>query len=229
MIRVLQNWEEIGSAHKFLALNDLPRHGSAEKCWDLRLLYDIVEPLPRTAKIIDLGCSGVHTLKFLYALGFQNLTGVDLKPAVTDRINQVLRMWRGRTLTRPFKLYRRDITQTRFPQKTFDLATCVSVIEHGLDFEKFLIESSRILKPGGLLFVTADYWQEKIDISGDPGEYGLAWNILCKKDIEDIIELAGRFEFELYEDGGIPKCADRCTAWHRREFTFIAVVLRKLK
>ena len=47
MIRVLQGWQEIGEASKFFSLKNLPKHGSIEKCWDLRLLHNLVEPLGR--------------------------------------------------------------------------------------------------------------------------------------------------------------------------------------
>lgn len=227
MIKVLQNWDEIGQAAKFLAQKELPKHGNGEKNWDLYQLHRLVEKLDRGARIIDLGCSGVHTLKFLHALGFTDLAGVDLHITGLDRLQQAVRMWRGRTLRRPFKLYTRDLTDTGFGGNKFDFAACVSVIEHGVNFEKFLAEASRLLKPGGLLFVTADYWEEQIDLGDERGEFALPWKILCRKDVEDIIDLAGRFGFELYENCDIPSCSERCILWRKKEFTFIAMVFRR--
>lgn len=227
MIRVLQDWQEIGEASRFFSVNDLPRHGSIEKCWDLRLLYDMVAPLGRGSRIIDLGCSGAHTLGFLQAMGFADLVGVDLNVGARDRLAQGWRMWRERRWRRPFRILRRDLTQTGLGGGTFDAATCISVIEHGVDFEAFLRESSRLLKPGGLLLVSADYWEEKMDVSDDGGEYGMAWTILCKQDIEHLVELAGRCGFELLGDSAIPRCGQRCVIWHGREFTFVALAFRK--
>ena len=227
MINVLQNWQEIGEATMCLGRLGMPKHVSGEKCWDLSKLHDIVEPLPRTAKVIDLGCNGVCVLKMLYAMGFEELVGVDLSPLATDRISQLLRMWRNRTLKRPFKIYKRDLTQTDFPAETFDLATCVSVIEHGVDIEAFLKESSRILKPGGLLYITADYWEDKIDTSDSTGEFGLPWEIFSKDQIERFLEMARHCGFSLYENANIPACTQRCVVWQNKEYTFISLVFVK--
>lgn len=228
MIKVLQDWREIGQAYKFLSHKELPRHNSAEKCWDFCQLHGLVEGLDRGVKMIDLGCSGVDTLKLLNGMGFENLTGVDLNIGCRDRMWQAVRMWRGRTLRRPFRLYKRDLTRTGFPETSFDVATCISVIEHGVDCEKFLSEASRLLRPGGLLFVTADYWQEKIDVSDDAGEYGMPWGILCRKDVEAFVSSAGRYGFEPCQDVVVPDCAERCVVWHGQEFTFVSLTFKKL-
>ena len=228
MIKVLQNWEEIGQASKYLALRDLPRHRTSEKDWDLFHLQSVSSSLDRGARIVDLGCSGAYSLKLLWAMGFEDLHGVDLHIDIQGRCSQLVRMWRSRTFKRPFKLYRQDLTNTRFAADSFDLALCVSVIEHGVNFEKFLRESNRILKTGGILFVSADYWQEPIDVSDVSKQFGQEWKILCRKDIEDFLELAGRYGFELCEESAIPSCGNRCLVWQKKEFTAIVIVLRKV-
>ena len=160
-------------------------------------------------------------------MGFTDLLGVDLNIPCIDRIRRLLLMWRGKTWKRPFRLYKRNLTNTDFQSQIFDLATCVSVIEHGVDSEKFLAEASRILKPQGLLFITADYWEEKIDMADDPGEFGLEWNILCRKDVENIVKMAADFGLEPYKDSNIPTCAEKCITWHKHQFTFVSIVLKK--
>jgi SAM-dependent methyltransferase len=228
MIKILQNWEEIGQASKYLSLRELPRHRTSEKDWDLFHLQAVSSSLDRGARIVDLGCSGAHSLKLLWAMGFENLCGVDLHIGIPDRCSQLVRMWRSRTFKRPFKLYRQDLANTRFAADSFDLAMCVSVIEHGVDSEKFLRESNRILKTGGILFVSADYWQEPIDVSDVPKQFGQEWKIFCREDVEGFLELAGRYGFELYEDSAIPSCGNRCLVWQKKEFTAIAIALRKI-
>jgi hypothetical protein len=43
MIKILQNWAEIGEAKKFLNRKGLPRHvDNPEKNWDYYLLYSII-------------------------------------------------------------------------------------------------------------------------------------------------------------------------------------------
>ena len=227
MINVLQNWQEIGEATMGLGRCGLPKHASGEKCWDLYKLHEIVDPLPRSAKVIDLGCSGVCTLKLLHTMGFDSLFGVDLKPQLTDRISQLSRMWRGRTLNRPFRIHKRDLTRTGFPADRFDVATCISVIEHGVDLSAFLQEASRILMPGGLLYVTADYWEDKIDVSDCAGEFGLPWKIFSKDEIEHFLELAGQFGFSPSQNANIPACSQKCIVWQQKEYTFISLALMK--
>ena len=184
--------------------------------------------MDRSARAVDLGCGGLCTLKLLSAMGFSDLHGVDLNVRCVDRAAQLLHMWRGRTLTTPFKLHNRDLTRTRFADASFDLATCVSVIEHGVSFERFLSEANRILKPSGLLFVTADYWEDPVDVSDVPDQYNRPWTILSRRDIEQLLALASQHGFELCEnDATIPPCDDRCIVWQEKEYTAIAIGLVK--
>lgn len=223
MIKVLQNWEEIGRSTHELDRKSLPRHGSVEKCWDLFQLYQISQELPRSARAIDLGCSGLHTLKFLYGMGFRDLTGVDLHFTVQDRLLHWAKMWRQRSLRRPYRLCQGDMTRTGFPGQSFDLASCVSVIEHGVDCRQFMAEAGRLLKKGGKLLLTADYWQEPIDVSDVRGEFGLDWNILSRKDIEAILVCARESGFALLDNQDIPACQDRCLIWNKKEYTAICL------
>ncbi len=65
-----------------------------------------------------------------------------------------------------------------FPDDTFDLVTCRIAPHHFLDIQKFLIETARVLKPGGHLVLvdttvpnaspeTAD-WQNEVETLRDP-------------------------------------------------------------
>jgi SAM-dependent methyltransferase len=62
------------------------------------------------------------------------------------------------------RLARRPAEATRFPGSTFAALACVSVIEHGVDKDEFFAEAARLLRPGGVLFVSTDYWPQKIDV-----------------------------------------------------------------
>jgi SAM-dependent methyltransferase len=226
MIKVLQDWIEIGGANKFLSRKGLPRHSSAEKNWDLYQLYTVVESMPRGLNIIDLGCGELMALKFLYAMGFTKLYGIDLSVSWRSRLSQVIRMWRNHSLKFPFHLYEGNLTETNFFDRMFDLAICISVLEHGVDLEDFFAESRRILKADGLLFITTDYWEEEIKVD-DNKPFGLPWKVFSKKDIEGFTKLSCEFGFSLYKDFSIPACSDRCIVWNNHEYTSLCMVLRK--
>lgn len=227
MIKVLQDWPEIGVATKYLGKNSWPKHESAEKNWDCYQLARLVESMPPESRMIDLGCGDTFIVRLLSALGFKNIHGIDLSISCVARLRQFIKMWRAKSLQVPFHLRKADITQTGFPANHFDLATCVSVIEHGVDLEKFLAESNRILKPGGVLFITTDYWPEEINDDSGLRPYNLPWKIFSKKDIEKLIEQATDFGFSLYKETTIPSSAEKCVAWNGQEYTFINIIFKK--
>jgi SAM-dependent methyltransferase len=76
--------------------------------------------------------------------GFE-AAGVEISPAASAA--------RGRGFT----VYDRPLEEVNLPGSTFDVITAIDVIEHLSDIKKFMAESFRILKPGGvLLIVTPD-------------------------------------------------------------------------
>jgi len=228
MIKVLQNWEEIKEAGEFLSSNVLPKHGhSPEKNWDLYQLHSVVESMPKEAEIIDLGCGDLFALKLLHALGFKNLYGIDLCVSPRNRLRQGFIMLKERSLRLPFHLCKGDLTKTRFPSGMFGLAVCISVIEHGVNIERLFAETHRLLKPGGILFITTDYWEEEIMVAQDNKPFGQSWRIFSKKDAENIINTAYKYGFSLFENSFVPACQAKCIVWNEQEYTFLAIVFKK--
>lgn len=227
MIKVLQNWEEIGQCVQGLCRQGLPTHQSPEKNWDLYQLVQVVQDLSPTAHIIDLGCAGSNILKLLYALGYQNLEGIDLSIPILDRLRQGIRMWQNRSFQRPYRISRQDMTKTRFADGSFDLAVCVSVIEHGVDWSRFLAEASRILRPGGRLFLTTDYWEDKLSVDAALRDFNLPWIICSRVEMKELIRTARNYSLHLWEECPIPDCGDTCVVWNQKEYTFICIVFRK--
>ena len=54
-----------------------------------------------------------------------------------------------------------SLEETNYQSNIFDFVTSLSVIEHGVDIHKYFMEMNRILKKGGLLLTSTDYWLEK--------------------------------------------------------------------
>ena len=224
MIKVLQNWEEIGQSVLELGRCGIPRHSSLEKCWDFRILTELVDGWPSNIEIVDMGCSGLHTLGLLGHLGFKRMWGVDLCPTVLDRVKMLRMMIDQKKFSLPFKIKRQDMTQTSFESGRFELATCISVLEHGVDRDRFMAEAGRLLKVGGFLMVTADYWQEKIDMDGTDQQFNLPWQILSREDVEGLIDSGRRYGLKLKQEMSVPECSDRCIIWQDKTFTFICLV-----
>ena len=112
----------------------------------------------------------------LHELGYSRLSGIDLNPDLVkmpfaDAID-----------------YRvGNFHHTGFLDASFDAITAVSVIEHGFDGPRLLAEISRLLKPGGVLLASVDYWQSKVDTTGLM-TFGLTWDIFSEMDLRRFIK-----------------------------------------
>ncbi len=227
MIKVLQGWQEIGDSILNLQSKGLPTHATAQKNWDHDVLCNALASTGRQAMIADLGCGEGHTLVLLHALGFVNLHGVDFHIDWKLKARQLLSMWREKTLKPPFNLRAGDITKTSFQPDFFDVAISISTIEHGVNAESFLAEAHRILKPGGLLFITTDYWEEKIATDNARRAFGLPWQVFCRDQIEEIVKTADKIGLRPCDKPMIPRCFERPVFWQSSTYTFIAMLFKK--
>lgn len=113
--------------------------------------------LQKGMKVLDAG-SGYSLLSpFLTELGL-NVWANDVSVYWRERKKQM------KELGKDFKLDIYNLTNTNYPDNFFDNILCVSVIEH-IPEEKInsvLLELNRILKIGGTLAVTFDYYPQHI-------------------------------------------------------------------
>lgn len=226
MIRVLRNWAEVGEAILDLQRAGLPLHETPQKNFDHFVLRAALAGVDTGARIVDLGCGRAFTLGFLHALGFSNLCGIDLALDRRARARQVLLMARERTLRRPFRLHRGDLARTPFKAGSFDFALSISTIEHGVDVESFLGEAARLLRPGGRLFLTTDYWEDKIDTDGARA-FGLPWRIFSSGEIAALTAAAERFGLAPVGQSDTPACVDRPVFWQGCYYTFLAMLFSR--
>jgi len=194
----------------------LPLHRSEEKNWDhLAAAYAIVQSFPKTACVLDAGAEYYsNVLPALFVYGYRNLYGMNLSFADSAR--------RG-----PIRYLPGDITRTEFPDDFFDAATCMSVIEHGVPLRAYFREMFRLLKPGGLLITSTDYYPEPID-TGNRIAHGAPIKIFCKREIEEMIGDAQSCGFELTGEIDIDQKA-RSVRWdeYDLEYSFLIFTLRK--
>jgi SAM-dependent methyltransferase len=214
VIRVLQHHQEVELATQAIQAQNLPTHLTVQKNWDQWLLAQCLMAVDRRSPIIDLGCGDCCTLDFLATLGFQNLIGVDL--GISAQVSD-----------RPYQLYQADMGATPFPDCTFEAAVSISVIEHGANLNSFFQEAYRLLRSNGLLFITTDYWQPKIQVDPAIKPFNLPWKIFSHSEIEAMIDLAAAYGFRPTASQRIPECIETTVNWHNQQYTFIALVFRK--
>jgi SAM-dependent methyltransferase len=104
-------------------------------------------PLPAGAAVLDAGCGSGRTLVELADYG--DVRGVELNQQAAElaRARGVGEVAVGR------------LEQLPYEDQTFDLITCLDVIEHTPDDRAALAELRRVCRPGGWLLVTVPAYQ----------------------------------------------------------------------
>jgi SAM-dependent methyltransferase len=103
--------------------------------------------LPARARLLDAGCGSGRTLDDLAGRG--QVSGVDASPEAV-----ALARRRGHRDVRVA-----DVASLPFADATFDLVTCLDVIEHTPDDRATLAELRRVTRPSGVLVVTVPAYQ----------------------------------------------------------------------
>jgi SAM-dependent methyltransferase len=104
-------------------------------------------PLPAGARLLDAGCGSGRTLEQLR--GYGQVCGIELSPDAAG-------LARGRG---DFDVRIGRLEELPWAPATFDLITCLDVIEHTPDDRLTLRELRRVCKPGGWLLVTVPAYQ----------------------------------------------------------------------
>jgi SAM-dependent methyltransferase len=231
-VSVLQSWSEVGDAIHFLSGRHYRRHINPMKCWDLRLISVMVDDLDRSERVADLGAATLGGVRLLHQMGFRRIVGFDLEFTVFDRALQ-MRDWlgdsaRARRPTRPpYRLRKGDLLKTGLSDGSLGAVICLSVIEHGVDLPRFFAEMARVLRPGGRLYVSTDYWEPKLDTGGRK-MFGLPWTVFCRRDIEAAIEIAAKVGLVVDEWSPADLSCDEAVVHDADDaYTFAAVRFRK--
>lgn len=215
----LQSSKEVDEAVQFLDNLGLPRHGDRPKNWDnlIALVYAAMHMDPG-GLILDAGVGDDSAfLTGLRRLGFRNLVGCNIDIRGSSYVDGVGYEYG-------------NIESLRFGCNTVDFIACLSVIEHGVNVDRFLSEAARVLRPGGMLAISTDYWQAPID-TGDRNAFGAPVKIFSPNDIVAMVAEARRLGLELvgFPGRSLPGliCADRTIDWIGLSYTFLNLMLVK--
>ncbi len=214
--RTLRSVAEADRAVAAVRAAGLPPHADRPKNWDfLVALGAILERVPTSGAILDAGSTHYsRLLPWLWLLGYRDLRGIDLTYSRPLRRGSI--RYEGM-----------DLTRTSFPDASFDAVTCLSVIEHGVPLDAYVREMARLLKPGGLLVTSTDFWCEPLDTGGQEA-YGVPIRIFTPAEIEAWLALAA--DAGLTPTGPVDLgCEERVVTWARANlrYTFLNVVLEK--
>jgi len=226
-VSVLTDRSQILDAARRLAARRLAPHRHPAKNWDgAHMVERIVAELGdrrREAAILDVGCQWCPMLRWLASLGFRRLYGIDamaVEPWWT-RVSERLRGWR---IDRSVQ----DLQQTTFPDATVSAVTSLSVIEHGVDPDRYAVEMARIIRPGGLLLTSTDYWPDGVDTSGiyPYGPQFGEMRVFDRTGLETLLATLDRRGFELGNDVSL-EAAEPLVTWRGRSYTFVLIEARR--
>jgi SAM-dependent methyltransferase len=208
----LQSEDELRCAQTQVKDLQLPPHPDPYKNWDhLAALDVILTHTDSSARVLDAGADlNSVILPWLALYGYTSLVG----------INPIF----GETIVRgPIQYLNGDITQTTFEDSSFDVITCMSVIEHGVDIPAYFREASRLLKPGGYLITSTDYYPQTIPTHGQVA-FGAPVHIFNRQEIEQMLSIAAHSGF--VQTGQVNlTCQERPITWLGLRYTFVIFTL----
>jgi Methyltransferase domain len=214
--RVLLTQADSSAAVAEITACGLLPHQDTPKNWDLLVALGLI--LDRTHPgdpILEMGApSYTRLLPWLALYGYRDLQGIDL-------------VWKAPKRTGPIRFQPMDLTRTSFPDRSFAAIACLSVVEHAVDIQAYLLEAARLLRPGGLLVTSTDFWCEPVD-TADLTAYGGPVRIFTPADIESWLPLAESV-------GLVPvrpldlACDERVVYWERLglRYTFMNVAMER--
>ena len=146
------------------------------RVWEYPWVFDIISKYAsKNSTILDCGCGRSYFPQYLSNKGY-SVYGLDHAEQIKNlRGNKNLKYIEG------------DMSDIPFEDSTFDVVTCIPVMEHIVystknnpNFHyKCLEEMKRVLKPSGILICTYDTWlNKKHNFAGVEGWGINGWNFL---------------------------------------------------
>jgi FkbM family methyltransferase len=181
LCKFLKTESEVEDCTAFLHRNGYVSHDCTCKDWDLAHII----PHIGAGNVLDMGSSDSHILKNCNLKRNPGKKyGIDFRKP-SDPLQDVT-------------YFEGTLLQTPLPDGHLNYITCLSVIEHQVDHALFAQETSRLLAPGGKLFVTFDYWDPLLQIPIKL--YDLEWQPLDRPGTENLIRECGLKNLKLVDE-----------------------------
>jgi SAM-dependent methyltransferase len=242
---VLKNIFEVIEAKQALQELRLFQHHCPNKSWDTYKMIKIISGAKRESFVLDVGCYESPILPMLKRLGFINLYGCDLVLKSADRnptfftnannnnsssfeyhedYEPIAEMYSDKS----YQLSIRNIENTNYRDQMFEYVTSLSVIEHGVNIEKYFREMSRIIKSNGYLLTSTDYWPHKLVNNKNVISKITPDNIFSRDEIENLVAIAEKSGLKLIEPIDF-EYKEKVVRWDAigLDFTFIFFAMRK--
>lgn len=170
--------------------------------YKIKLLLSKVNP-KENWDVIDLGCGAGYLSEELYRKVNCRITGIDFS-------TEAMSLSRERLSDLPINFIHSNLTETRLPNQCADLIICSGSLEHVKNIEAALLEVSRLLKPGGILYITSSNKFSFVNIQRILKQKLNIWNYGYQKnwDMRDLIKLLHKQQIEVFEKGTITELGD---------------------
>jgi ubiquinone/menaquinone biosynthesis C-methylase UbiE len=129
----------------------IPGVGSANESFRVNWLQNALKSIPNGFRILDAGAGEQQFKKYCTHLNYVSQDFAQYKP---DDLKSGLQMaeWDYGTLD-----IISDIASIPEPDNSFDAIMCTEVFEHIINPREAITEFKRLLKPGGILIITAPF------------------------------------------------------------------------
>jgi ubiquinone/menaquinone biosynthesis C-methylase UbiE len=219
-VKILKSKLEVISAWMFIRMKFGLHHHDFNKNWDLNVCRKYLRRFAKSTPILDAG-SGANAVFSQLALNmkFENIYSIDyldIKKKVRKKYPQLIHT-------------KGTLEHIPHEDQKFGVIGCISVIEHLGSEKRVFDEFFRILKPGGIILITTDYWPNSI-MTEDRYPYGMDMpklKIYSHESIRRVFENASKSGFifmdkmsdiETYLKNNHPK--RKLIHWERMEISY---------